>query len=185
YSTYLKSIYQTLLSTHKFTYPSTTLHRVTVGSINHVYDAPSGGSSTFHIRLIATPPAAASSDTARKFIHDTTATIHSITITDSHQRLILNDAALTTFAKRVTTRIPPVNNRSCKAQGIITNLPPSIFGDRRQATELLRQMLHKQYVTLSKKKKIKGDPMLDRDFFAAMLELGSTPKNSRVNTEFI
>ncbi|MGH7973964.1 MAG: hypothetical protein ACREBR_00460 [bacterium] len=130
-----------------------------------MYDSPSGGNSTFHVRLLTHPPFD-NSDKSRteQFLADTTNIVHSITINDSHRRLTTTDSALQAFAFRVTTRIPPLNNSSWKPQGIVSNLPPAVFGDRRHATELLRRMLYHEYVETASVKD-QTDPLLTWHYF--------------------
>ncbi|MGH7974414.1 MAG: hypothetical protein ACREBR_02715, partial [bacterium] len=163
----LKAMYTAMIAEHQQHNNTSIVRSVKVSKIHHVYDSPSGGTSTYHVKIIANPPTdkdGIQPKVTEQFQTDSTNMIHHLIITDHHRRLTAIDPSLQSFASRVVTRIPPLNNGSWRAQGMVTNLPPRLFGERRQATELLRRMLYNEY-TVSSPGKLKSDPLLNSHTF--------------------
>ncbi|MGH7974655.1 MAG: hypothetical protein ACREBR_03950 [bacterium] len=152
-----------MLAEHQQHDRTSIVRSVKVAKIHHVYDSPSGGASTYHEKMIASPPTdkeGIQPKITEQFQTDFTNMIQHLIISDQHRRLTAIDPNLQSLVSRVITRIPPLNNESWRAQGMITNLPPALFGARRQATELLRRMLYNEY-TLSSPDKFQSDPLLN------------------------
>lgn len=164
--TKLNQIYTALLAKHD----QSICEHIEVGRIQHLRDTAlnngsiGDGSSLYGIVLLIHCPTGDGASPSGDFKKSAHHLVTHLMISNAHRTLINIPSVLVPFLENISTRMPPVNHSTYKAQGLFLGLPPSIVGDRRIASEHLRHCVFQAYFEANAKEQ-KGDPMLEEFFF--------------------